>query len=242
MSDTHKRIAELEERLELHSYDLKGNRIPYGAGKYDGIACRDVTIRCLQEDIDWLVSQRTAAFEAERRDASKAFEALISAGYPTPLEGYGSNSSWAISDLCRALAQMKAERDQLATDYECTLVDRNELMGKHIAVSAENLKFAAQLETARKALGKAESELEHFNPELAAECASVLSQLAPNAALGEHDREVDARIDRAWISGAKFGWNCGDSGNNGRLNQAIEAKQKLINESRRLREFGLGGK
>lgn len=44
----------------------------------------------------------------ERKDCLKALETLSAVGYPTPQEGYGTNSSWAISDLCRALAASRS--------------------------------------------------------------------------------------------------------------------------------------
>ena len=108
----------------------------------------------LAAERDRLVSQRTAAFEAEVKDASKAFEALSSAGYPT---GYGRNSSWAISDLCRALAQMKAERDQLGADLVILHVqraaltaERDRLISQQTAALEEHDRAVRQ-ETAQKA-------------------------------------------------------------------------------------------
>lgn len=61
-------------------------------------------------------SNAHAAVETERRDAKKAFDALCAAKYPTPLDGYGNNSSWAISDLCRALAKAEDRIQQLTLD------------------------------------------------------------------------------------------------------------------------------
>lgn len=43
---------------------------------------------------------------------------------------------------------------------------------------------------------------------------------------GETTVEMDARIDRAWIAGAKFGWNCSDAGNSARFNDAIRDRLK----------------
>jgi hypothetical protein len=57
------------------------------------------------EKLDLLKSQRHASIVTEGKDATRIFEALVGAGYPTPLEGYGNNSSWAISDLIRAFKQ-----------------------------------------------------------------------------------------------------------------------------------------
>jgi len=51
--------------------------------------------------------QDKASIEHERRDCEKALIALSEAGICTPVEGYGTNSSWAISDLCRAIKQLK---------------------------------------------------------------------------------------------------------------------------------------
>lgn len=41
---------------------------------------------------------------------------------------------------------------------------------------------------------------------------------------------VDAALDRQWIAGAQFGWNCGAVGNIEALNQAIDARRKEIRD------------
>lgn len=44
------RVKELEDRLEIsHAYDADGNKVPFPKGAPDGIACRDMTIRLLEE-------------------------------------------------------------------------------------------------------------------------------------------------------------------------------------------------
>lgn len=53
-------------------------------------------------------SHRVAALEHGKADASKALRALAAAHYPTPEEGYGDNTSWAISDLCRCILEGRA--------------------------------------------------------------------------------------------------------------------------------------
>src|SRR6185312_214984 len=45
-------------------------------------------------------SQIDLSVEVERKDCARALLALAGK-YPTPVEGYGCNSSWAISDLCK---------------------------------------------------------------------------------------------------------------------------------------------
>jgi len=100
-----KRIAELERQLAEAN---QGTRETLGLF----LSERDENIR-LERQLALVQSQRNAAIEAEKRDASKAFDALVTAGYPTPVETYGSNSSWAISDLCRALAEAKEDTADL---------------------------------------------------------------------------------------------------------------------------------
>lgn len=55
--------------------------------------------------IDW-VTQNKLAQAAEKKDCEKALLALAG-WYPTPVEGYGFNVSWAISDLCRAVTELR---------------------------------------------------------------------------------------------------------------------------------------
>jgi len=48
---------------------------------------------------------------------------------------------------------------------------------------------------------------------------------APAQSVGASADDVADRLyDSAWISGAKFGWNCGVAGDNAQLNQCIEAR------------------
>src|ERR1043165_7813302 len=42
--------------------------------------------------------------------------------------------------------------------------------------------------------------------------------------LKKGSQQADTRLDRAWIAGAKFGWNCGDAGNSKKFNDAIRAR------------------
>ena len=66
-----------------------------------------------EEEVTLLKSQRDCAIEAERRDATRIMEALAGAHVCTPEETYGSNTSWAISDLIRAFkSQPKIEEIQ----------------------------------------------------------------------------------------------------------------------------------
>ncbi len=52
--------------------------------------------------------------EHDKKDATRAFEALASIHYVTPKEGYGFNLSWAISDLIRAVKERteRAEKSE----------------------------------------------------------------------------------------------------------------------------------
>ena len=83
-----------------------------------------------------LRSQMDAGLAVERKDCEKALVALAGVHYTTPAEGYGTNSSWAISDLCRAVievrdAAVKAERERslleacYATCRYCDLNNRD---------------------------------------------------------------------------------------------------------------------
>lgn len=58
-----------------------------------------------QRGVDW-ESQNKAAQATEKKDCEKALLALAG-WYPTPVEGYGWNSSWAISDLCKAIVELR---------------------------------------------------------------------------------------------------------------------------------------
>jgi hypothetical protein len=55
-------------------------------------------------------AQIEAASAIERKDCEKALRALAGK-YPTPVEGYGTNSSWAISDLCRFIDQASLQSE-----------------------------------------------------------------------------------------------------------------------------------
>lgn len=57
----------------------------------------------LEGQAERLNQHMDAGVECERRDCSKALLAMAAVGICTPEEGYGTNSSWAISDLCRAV-------------------------------------------------------------------------------------------------------------------------------------------
>lgn len=59
--------------------------------------------------IENLKSQRSAAMSVEKGDCGKALGALAGAHICTPEETYGFNTSWAISDLCRAVTKQYEE-------------------------------------------------------------------------------------------------------------------------------------
>jgi hypothetical protein len=64
-----------------------------------------------KRDAEIAEAQRSAGEECERNDCKKALLELAGAGYPTPAEGYGTNSSWAISDLCRCVRDLQGRLD-----------------------------------------------------------------------------------------------------------------------------------
>jgi hypothetical protein len=74
----------------------------------------------------------------ERKDCSKALLALAG-WFPTPEEGYGYNTSWAISDLCRAIEQLRAARPQEQTSQPAEAQDKlRDLVAKWRQLSAES--------------------------------------------------------------------------------------------------------
>lgn len=87
-----------------------------GVGTYDialGILNLEAENAELRRKVALNESQRNAAIEAEKRDASKALISLAGANFATPAEGYGYNSSWAISDLCRCIAELRKDKERL---------------------------------------------------------------------------------------------------------------------------------
>lgn len=48
----------------------------------------------------------TCLITQERKDCIEALTALAGANVATPAKGYGTNVSWAISDLCRAVKDL----------------------------------------------------------------------------------------------------------------------------------------
>ncbi len=59
--------------------------------------------------------------------------------------------------------------------------------------------------------------------ELQQVCEHCGNRIATGADAGDQ-RRAEERLDRAWIAGARFGWNCGDAGNITKLNDAIRAR------------------
>lgn len=51
----------------------------------------------------------TCLVTQERKDCIEALLALSGAHIATPAEGYGTNVSWAISDLCRAVKELRGQ-------------------------------------------------------------------------------------------------------------------------------------
>ncbi|MHB1641809.1 MAG: hypothetical protein ACYCS8_03995 [Acidithiobacillus sp.] len=51
--------------------------------------------------------------------------------------------------------------------------------------------------------------------------------------LREEKRKADMQHDGAWISGAKFGWNCGIENDRDEFTRCIESARALIVEERK---------
>ena len=51
--------------------------------------------------------------------------------------------------------------------------------------------------------------------------------------LREEKRKADMQHDGAWISGAKFGWNCGIANDQDQFSRCIESARALIVEERK---------
>jgi hypothetical protein len=58
----------------------------------------------------------------------------------------------------------------------------------------------------------------------------AIAKYLVNPQAGEAET-CDRLCDSNWIAGAQFGWNCGDAGDDARLNEAIAARQR---ESRKM--------
>src|SRR6267142_3939018 len=78
--------------------------------RFDGelFVSREVVLGLVGVDIENRKSQLEATLACEKKDCERALMALAG-WYPTPGEGYGYNTSWAISDLCKAIPQVKLE-------------------------------------------------------------------------------------------------------------------------------------
>lgn len=68
-------------------------------------------MRCME-------SGRNSAMEAEKKDARKAWLALSKANFTVPVDGYGWNSSWAVSDMCRCVKQQSETISRLRAEIE----------------------------------------------------------------------------------------------------------------------------
>jgi hypothetical protein len=103
-----------EERREAMSNELRYTQYCYD----EGIRLATENLR---RQLALMESQRNAAMETEKRDAAKALDVLAGIGFVTPAETYGSNASWAISDLCRCVkdqAEQLAAKDEALKDKE----------------------------------------------------------------------------------------------------------------------------
>lgn len=61
----------------------------------------------LKKEVERLKSHWTVGQNAERADCDKALYAIASF-FSTPVTGYGVNTSWAISDLCKAIKDLQS--------------------------------------------------------------------------------------------------------------------------------------
>lgn len=108
--------AELKARSAALERSERERAICYGneGALIAEIADLRAQLQAAQQERELHISQRNAAIKAEKRDAEKALLALSKAGFPTPTEGYGFNSSWAISDLCRWVNRLEIEDSHVA--------------------------------------------------------------------------------------------------------------------------------
>lgn len=131
LGDREQRIAELERclfQMQEAAKELVAKLESAEKERDEAQTLRDIYKRRWDEQIELTHAaeqalarekeQSKASTEAERRDCEKALLALAGAHYPTPVETYGTNSSWAISDLCRAVKELPAqaiatERDRI---------------------------------------------------------------------------------------------------------------------------------
>lgn len=64
--------------------------------------------------------------------------------------------------------------------------------------------------------------------------AKALKELATELLkFREEKRQADMQQDGAWISGAKFGWNCGIANDQDQFTRCIESARALIVEERK---------
>ena len=99
---------------------LPGEDDGYGRS-YVLFADHQQALSALEEQLRLRNLQREASVETERKDCIRALTALSAAGVCTPEETYGTNSSWAIGDLCKALAAAQtriAELEKAVTTYK----------------------------------------------------------------------------------------------------------------------------
>ncbi len=93
--------------MQVKRFNLPGNPLGGGMsqsihndGNWQRVDTGEWVSRAEHERV---LMHRLLAIEQERKDCERALAALSGAGICTPEETYGTNSSWAIADLCRGI-------------------------------------------------------------------------------------------------------------------------------------------
>lgn len=77
----------------------------------EAAAALQARIAELEKERELRHSQFDACVGIERSNCERALVALAGARIPTPVEGYGTNTSWAISDLIRGLGELRTRAE-----------------------------------------------------------------------------------------------------------------------------------
>jgi predicted nucleic acid-binding Zn-ribbon protein len=97
--------------MTIQRYSIYGSC--YDKGEWVRFKDHQQALSALEEQLRLRNLQREASVETERKDCIRALTALSAAGVCTPEETYGTNSSWAIGDLCKALTAAQARITEL---------------------------------------------------------------------------------------------------------------------------------
>lgn len=60
-------------------------------------------VESIKSDLELCISHETCGSASEKETASRALKALSEVGWATPESGFGYNTGWAISELCKAV-------------------------------------------------------------------------------------------------------------------------------------------